>query len=174
MNSGPTSIRLIEDGDAEPLAVHLARDEEAFERWEPFRPAGFFTPEGQHRRIERLLARHAQGDIWPGVILAGQEPIGQITVQNIEYGPVRGGSLGYSVATTHQGRGHATRAVGLAVELMAGELRLHRAQATTQLDNLGSQHVLINNGFSAHGVAHSQILLGGLWRDVILWERLLE
>ena len=57
---------------------------------------------------------------------------------------------------------------------MAGQLRLHRAQATTQLDNVGSQHVLRNNGFIAYGVAHSQILLGGQWRDVILWERLLE
>jgi ribosomal-protein-alanine N-acetyltransferase len=107
------------------------------------------------------------------VILSGAEVIGQITVQNIEYGPVRGASLGYWVATTHQGHGHATRAVALALDLMAGELRLHRAQATTQLDNTGSQHVLASNGFTAFGVAHSQILLGGLWRDVIMWERLL-
>lgn len=172
--SGDTSIRLIADGDAEVLAGHLARDAEAFERWEPFRPPKFFTAAGQRRRIERLLARHARGEIWPGVILAGQDVIGQITVQNIEYGPVRGASLGYSVATTHQGRGHATRAVGLATELMAGQLRLHRAQATTQLDNVGSQHVLANNAFIPFGIAHSQIHLGGRWRDVIMWERLLE
>jgi ribosomal-protein-alanine N-acetyltransferase len=174
VNSGPTSIRLIEGADAEAISAHLSRDEEAFERWEPFRPAGFFTPAGQHRRIEQLLSRHASGDIWPAVILSGSEVIGQVTVQNIEYGPVRGASLGYWVATTRQGQGHASRAVGLAVDLMANELRLHRAQATTQLDNTGSQHVLINNGFTAFGVAHSQILLGGLWRDVIMWERLLE
>ena len=171
---GPTSIRLIQDGDAEALAAHLIRDADSFERWEPFRPAEFFTVPGQHRRIGRLLAQHGQGEIWPAVILAGDEVIGQITVQNIEYGPVRGASLGYWVATTQQGHGHATRAVGLATDLMAGQLRLHRAQATTQLDNVGSQHVLRNNGYIAYGVAHSQILLGGQWRDVILWERLLE
>jgi ribosomal-protein-alanine N-acetyltransferase len=100
--------------------------------------------------------------------------IGQVTIQNIEYGPVRGASLGYWVATTRQGQGHASRAVALTVDLMATELRLHRAQATTQLDNTASQHVLTNNGFTAFGVAHSQILLGALWRDVIMWERLLE
>ena len=43
MNDGPTSIRLVEEGDAEALAAHLARDADAFERWEPFRPAEFFT-----------------------------------------------------------------------------------------------------------------------------------
>ena len=174
MNSGPTSIRLIEDGDAEAISAHLTRDEAAFERWEPFRPSGFFTPAGQHRRIERLLAQHRRGDIWPAVILSNGEVAGQITVQNIEYGPVRGASIGYSVATTHQGQGHATRAVALITELMADELKLHRAHASTQLDNVGSQHVLMNNGFIPYGVAHSQIKLGGRWRDVILWERLLE
>ena len=174
MNSGATSIRLIEDGDAEALAGHLTRDAGAFERWEPFRPAEFFTVPGQHRRIDRLLAQHRQGEIWPAVILAGHEVIGQVTVQNIEYGPVRGASVGYWVATTHQGQGRATRAVALATELMARQLRLHRAQATTQLDNLGSQHVLRNNDFVAFGIAHSHILLGGQWRDVIMWERLLE
>jgi ribosomal-protein-alanine N-acetyltransferase len=164
VNSGPTSIRLIEDGDAGALAGHLTRDADSFERWEPFRPAEFFTVPGQHRRIDRLLAQHRQGEMWPAVILSGEEVIGQVTVQSIEYGPVRGASLGYWVATTHQGRGHATRAVALATELMA----------PTQLDNVGSQHVLRNNDFVAFGVAHSQILLGGQWRDVIMWERLLE
>ncbi len=174
MNSGPTSIRLVEDGDAEALAGHLSRDADAFERWEPFRPAEFFTVPGQHRRIGRLLAQHSQGAIWPAVILSGDEVIGQVTVQGIEYGPVRDASLGYWVATTHQGQGHATRAVALATELMAGQLRLHRATASTQLDNVGSQHVLRNNGFVAFGIAHSHILLGGQWRDAIMWERLLE
>jgi [ribosomal protein S5]-alanine N-acetyltransferase len=174
VNHGPTSIRLVEAGDAEALTAHLARDADAFERWEPFRPAEFFTLPGQQRRIGRLLEQHRQGGIWPGVILAGPELIGQVTVQNIEYGPVRGASLGYWVATIHQGRGHATRAVALALDLMTRQLRLHRATANTQLDNVGSQHVLRNNGFSAFGVAHSHILLGGLWRDAIMWERLLE
>jgi [ribosomal protein S5]-alanine N-acetyltransferase len=174
VNQGPTSIRLVEAGDAEALTTHLARDADAFERWEPFRPAEFFTRAGQQRRIGRLLEQHRLGGIWPGVILAGDELIGQVTVQNIEYGPVRGASLGYWVATTQQGRGHATRAVALALDLMTRQLRLHRATANTQLDNVGSQHVLRNNGFSAFGVAHSHILLGGLWRDAIMWERLLE
>ena len=174
MNQGATSLRLIEDADAEALAGQLARDADAFKQWEPARPPDFFTAAGQHRRVERLLAQHRRGEIWPAVILSNGQVAGQITVQNIEYGPVRGASIGYSVATTHQGQGHATRAVALITELMADELKLHRAHASTQLDNVGSQHVLMNNGFIPYGVAHSQIKLGGRWRDVILWERLLE
>jgi ribosomal-protein-alanine N-acetyltransferase len=54
------------------------------------------------------------------------------------------------------------------------ELGLHRAEAYTQTDNLGSQQVLRKNGFVPCGVARSRILIAGRWRDQILWERLLD
>ncbi|WP_232795286.1 GNAT family N-acetyltransferase [Kitasatospora sp. NRRL B-11411] len=71
-------------------------------------------------------------------------------------------------------RGHAGRAVALALRLMADELALHRAEASTNLDNLPSQHVLRRNGFTPYGVAHSAILLDGVWQDSLLWERVLD
>ena len=57
---------------------------------------------------------------------------------------------------------------------MAAELGLHRAEAFTQMDNLGSQHVLRNNGFVPCGVVRARIFTAGAWRDEILWERLLD
>jgi [ribosomal protein S5]-alanine N-acetyltransferase len=42
------------------------------------------------------------------------------------------------------------------------------------MDNLGSQHVLRNNGFVPCGVARSRIFTAGVWHDEILWERLLD
>jgi ribosomal-protein-alanine N-acetyltransferase len=58
--------------------------------------------------------------------------------------------------------------------MMISELDLHRAEAFTQMDNLGSQHVLRNNGFVPCGVARAHIFTAGMWRDEILWERLLD
>jgi ribosomal-protein-alanine N-acetyltransferase len=83
--------------------------------------------------------------------------------------PLKGG-----IAYPYQGHGHATRAVGLAVEVMTIELGLHRAEAITQTENLGSQRVLRNNGFLPCGVFRSRIFTAGAWRDEILWERLLD
>jgi ribosomal-protein-alanine N-acetyltransferase len=57
---------------------------------------------------------------------------------------------------------------------MRDELGLHRAEATTQLDNLGSQHVLRANGFVPFGVANSRMFTAGAWRDEILWQLLLD
>src|SRR5690606_36318099 len=121
--------------DAEARAAHQASDARAFSRWDPDRPADFYTVEGQRRRIEELLADHAAGTRWPAVVVSGGEVIGQVTVSTIIRDPFRKGYLGYWIATTHQGRGHASRAVGLTLEVMRDELGLHRAEAHTQIDN---------------------------------------
>jgi ribosomal-protein-alanine N-acetyltransferase len=174
MSTPNTAIRLIEPGDAEALAAHQARDREAFARWEPARPAAFFTSDGQRQRIEEQLEDYRRRNRWPGVVLAGGDVIGQVTVSTILGEPFRKGFLGYWIASTHQGRGHASRAVGLTLRLMAEQLRLHRAEAHTQVENLPSHGVLRNNGFTSYGIAHGHIFIGGEWRDEIFWERTLE
>jgi ribosomal-protein-alanine N-acetyltransferase len=174
MRSSTTRIRLIEPADAAPIASHRARDAEAFRRWEPAQPADYFTPEGQARRIDRLLTGHRAGSVWPGVVLAGDEVVGQVTVGGILPQPhLRRGSVGYWITGAAQHQGHAGRAVGLVLRLMTDELALHRAEASTHLENLPSQRVLRRNGFSPYGVAHSSILLDGNWQDGLLWERVL-
>jgi ribosomal-protein-alanine N-acetyltransferase len=121
-----------------------------------------------------MLMQHHNGEVWPGVVLGDDVVIGQVTAQNILRRVWRKAELGYWIAYPYQGQGHATRAVRLAVEMMTTELALHRAEALTQMDNLGSQHVLRNNGFLACGVLRSRIFTAGAWRDEILWERLLD
>ncbi|MEU0102644.1 GNAT family protein [Streptomyces sp. NPDC006267] len=174
MPSSTTTIRLIEPADAAPIAAHRVRDADAFRPWEPAQPADYFTPEGQVVRIEGLLVGHRAGTVWPGVVLAGDQVIGQVTVQGVLPQPhLRRGSVGYWIASVAQNQGHATTAVGLALRVMTDELGLHRAEASTNLENLPSQRVLRRNGFTPYGVAHSAILLDGSWRDGLLWERIL-
>ncbi len=169
-----TTIRLIELTDAAPIAAHRERDVEAFRRWEPAQPAASLTPEGQAERIDRLLTGHRAGTVWPGVVLADDQVIGQITVGGILPQPhLRRASVGYWITCAAQNQGHAGHALGLALRVMTDELGLHRVEASTNLENLPSQRVLRRNGFSPYGVAHSSILLDGSWRDGLLWERIL-
>ncbi len=169
-----TRIRLIEVSDAVSIAAHRVRDIEAFRKWEPARPAEFFTPEGQAARIDRLLAGCRAGAVWPGVVVADGQVIGEVTVGGILPQPhLRRCSVGYWIAGVAQNQGHAGRAVGLALRVMTDDLGLHRAEASTHLVNLPSQRVLRRNGFIPYGVAHSSIFLDGSWRDGLLWERVL-
>jgi ribosomal-protein-alanine N-acetyltransferase len=168
-----TAIRLIRESDAAALAAHYARDRDAFRPWEPARSAEFFTPQGQEQRIEGLLAAHRSGALWPAVIVVADELVGQVSVNAIVGYPLHKGVLGYWVATTHQGLGHGGRAVGLILDLMGGQLGLHRAEAFTQVGNVRSNRVLERNGFTRIGLAHEHIFIDGEWRDEVLWERLL-
>jgi len=174
MTSQTTAIRLIEVGDAEQIAAHLARDVDDFARWEPAQPKEYYTTAGQESRIDRLLNGYRNGDRWPGVVLADNAVIGQVTISTILRGPFQKGYLGYWVAVPFQRQGHASRAVSLALQVMVSELGLHRAEAHTQMENLPSHQVLRKNGFSTFGTAHSHIFINGAWRDGVLWERSLH
>lgn len=168
-----TSIRLIELADAPVIAGHLARDVEAFSRWDPARPTSFYTTEGQAERIDLLLSQHISGLTWPGVIVTDGVVIGQVTITGILRGPFQKGYLGYWVASSFQNKGHATRAVVTALRVMSDELGLHRAEAFTQVENVASQKVLENSGFTSWGLAHSHIYIAGEWRDEVFWEQTL-
>jgi ribosomal-protein-alanine N-acetyltransferase len=174
MSSPVTDIRLITVDDTEAITAHLRRDAGVTARWNPARTRDYYTLDGQRRHIERMLDRHRLGASWPAVILDGQTVIGQITVQEILQGAWRKASIGYWIGTPHRGQGHATRAVGLVLRLMAGDLGLHRAEAVTQIENTASQNVLRKNGFLPIGIARAHIFTVGAWHDEIMWERLLE
>jgi ribosomal-protein-alanine N-acetyltransferase len=121
-----------------------------------------------------MLLRHATGESWPGVVLDGDAVIGQIVVQEILQRAWRKASLGYWIGTPHQGQGHATRAVGLAIRLMISDFGLHRAEAFTQIENTASQNVLRKNHFVPVGIVRAYIFIGGAWHDEIFWERVLD
>lgn len=143
--SSSTGIRLIPPADAASIAAHRERDVEAFQPWEPAQPADFFTPEGQAERIEGLLAGHRAGAVWPGVVLADDQVIGQVTVGGI-LPQLRRASLGYRIAGVAQNQGHAGRAVALVLRVTTDELGLHRAEASTNLENLPSQRCCAATG----------------------------
>ena len=166
-----TSIRLIDPMDGPALAASLSWDRQAYARWLPARPEGFYTPDGQATAIASLLDSHGKGLAWPGVVVCGGTVIGQVTIGSILRGPFQKGFLGYWISSRRQGLGHTSRAVGLALRIAEDELGLHRLEAHTQLENLASQAVLRKHGFRSWGIAHEHFYADGAWRDEVFWER---
>jgi RimJ/RimL family protein N-acetyltransferase len=74
--------------------------------------------------------------------------------------------IGYVVAPAHRRKGYATRAVALALAKAVDDRRLTAITAETAIGNLGSQRVLIANGFAAVGRSHDEEE-----GEMIVWRR---
>ena len=149
--------------DADELSALLIENREFLARVEPARDERFFTIAGQRERIE--------GDALSFAILAGNRIAGTVTLSNIVRGPFQSATLGYWVAERLGGRGLATQAVQEVVAIAFEELRLHRLQAATLIDNVASQRVLEKNSFEPIGLARRYLRIAGDWRDHLLFQR---
>lgn len=136
----------------------------------PFDPThddDFFTLEVQRARIADP-ARHG----W--LILDDGEPGGFVALSNIVRAARQSAILSYWVDQGRNRRGLATRAVAEVMDIAFGEFALHRVEAGTLPDNFASQRVLEKNGFERYGYAKRFLLIGGEWRDHVLFERIAE
>jgi ribosomal-protein-alanine N-acetyltransferase len=131
------------------------------------RDDGFYTIDAQRIRIAEP-GRHN----W--LILDEWDAAGFVGLSNIKRGALQSAVLSYWVDEAHNGRGLCTRAVAEVIEIAFGELALHRLEAGTLVDNFASQRVLEKNGFERIGVARNYLLLGGEWRDHVLFERVAD
>jgi ribosomal-protein-alanine N-acetyltransferase len=161
-------LRRFEAADVAELARLRIANREFLEPFEPPRPESFFTPEGQTDWL-------ASGDGLRLAVIDDDGAIaGTISLSQIVRGPLQSATVGYWIDQARNGRGLAGRALAEVVALAFGELELHRLEAGTLLDNAASQRVLRRNGFTEIGIARKHLLIGGTWRDHLLFERLVD
>lgn len=169
----PDPTRLMTADDAPLLARLHAANRVFMAPFDALRSDAFYTRPGQVEEVRRLLERHAAGTSLPHVILdATREVVGRITLNGIARGPMQSCSLGYWVSQDANGRGLATAAVAHVLGIAFDDLRLHRVQAETLVDNERSQRVLAKNGFDRIGMAPAFLEIAGRWQDHLLFQRL--
>lgn len=97
--------------------------------------------------MKPVRVRHGHGD-W--LILDRNEAVGLIGLKRPADadGVVE---IGYGIAKSRWGRGHASAAVGLVLQALARDPLIRTVTAETTADNLASQRVLIKNGFQRTG-----------------------
>ena len=166
--------RLATVEDAEILSELQTAHREAFALWEPVRDDDWYTVGAQRAMLAGALEAYAAGTMVPLVIVDSGTVAGRLTFNGVTRGALQSAVLGYWVSPSHQGKGLATAAVAEAVTLAFGEMKLHRLQAETLLHNLGSQRVLLRNGFRPYGVAPEYLKIAGRWQDHVLFHRLAD
>lgn len=148
-----------------PELTQLRRDQREFFRpFEPARTDAWYTVDAQEHDLADEHT-HRLGIYRED----GSSLIGWVTISGIEMGAFRSCHIGYAVAQEDNGRGLATTAIGMAVEIAFEDLELHRVQAAVLPTNTASMRVLEKNGFRLEGLAHRYLHLDGAWRDHVIW-----
>jgi ribosomal-protein-alanine N-acetyltransferase len=168
------STRLVTLDDVPAVGELLRANREFLLPFEPARPDGYFSPQGQQPVIQAALERYAAGITVPHVVLVDDRIAGWIVLNDIVRGPFLNAHLGYWVGQADNGRGVATAAVRHMARVAFQEEGLHRIQAGTMLHNLASQKVLERNGFIRFGVAEKYLKIAGAWQGHILFQLLAD
>ena len=168
MQEGATAIRPLEAADLPALVEARVRNREFLTEWEPTRDESFFTPAGQARELALDDAAWRTATGFPFAILdaeAGDRLIGRVALANVVRGVWQNATLGYWVSLDAGGRGHATRAVGLALRFAFDVAGLHRVQPAIMPRNVRSRRVVEKCGFRHEGVATNYLRINGVWED---------
>lgn len=168
------AVRELRIEDAAALADAYDRNRDHLEPWDPTRPPGYYTEEGQQEAIARQLSL-VEGGLMAAWVLETEEGriVGRVNLNNIVRGVLQSGAVGYWVDAEHTRRGLATAAVEHACT-QALRMGLHRVEAGTLVHNVASQQVLLRAGFTHYGTAPKFLFIAGAWQDHHLYQRILH
>jgi ribosomal-protein-alanine N-acetyltransferase len=168
-------INLLEESDAQELFAFELKNRAFFERVGFPRGDDYYELNNFNEIIKESIEEQEKGLVNMYLIKNHNGMIlGRINLLSIVRGIFNKAELGYRMGEEHQGKGYATSAVKLILDKAVNNHKLHRIEAGTSPDNIGSQIVLIKNGFQFVGRFNKYINYNGEWRDSIYFERILD
>lgn len=169
------SIKLLTLEDAERLFEFETKNRNYFERIELARNNAYYERDSFQEILEELIVEQQRDLHYMYLVLNEQgEVVGRINLTGVMREPLRKAELGYRIGEQHQGKGVATTAVKLILTQAYEVHKLHRIEAGTAPHNIGSQIVLIKNGFQFIGKYNRYILQANGWTDSLLFEKILD
>lgn len=168
-------IELLEVSDSEELLIFEISNREFFERTCLSRGDSYYDIDNFNKIISELVKEQEAGLVYMYLIKDMNGTIvGRVNLVDVIRGNFNKAEIGYRIAQEYQGKGYGTRAVKLAVDEARKIHKLHRIEAGVSPDNIGSQVVLIKNGFNVVGRFNKYIFQGGKWHDNLNFELLLD
>lgn len=155
------TIRLLTLADRSALLDFETRNRSWFEQHVAARGEAFYSPVGTQQHMAELLASHARGQGFPGLLLdeAGSI-IGRVNLKDMDR-QAGVAELGYRLGADQIGAGLATAAVGQMKALAWQQWGLRRLLAVVSPANPASARVLEKNGFARLDPAASEALQRG-------------
>jgi ribosomal-protein-alanine N-acetyltransferase len=169
------TIKLLEGSDAEELFQFELENRNFFESMVPSRGDRYYEFDNFKTVQKEIMKDQEEGSLYMYLIKDQDHKIvGRVNLVSIARGIFNKAELGYRIGKDYTGKGYATKAVALILYEATHQHKLHRIEAGTSPDNIGSQIVLIKNGFQFTGRNHKYIYQNGAWQDSIHFEKILD
>lgn len=158
-------LRLLKARDEHEWLALRRRNREWLRPWEASAPPGTHEPPVSFRSyVRKERASWRERRTFPMVIERDGELVGRASLGRIEWGPERGGTLGYWVSSHVAGQGIAPAAVVLLCEYAFAE-GLHRIEIAIRPENASSLAVVRKLHLREEGLRASYLFIDGAWRD---------
>jgi ribosomal-protein-alanine N-acetyltransferase len=166
------SITAVTRADAEDLLRFEVQNRAYFESQINARNPDYYSLQGVSEAIETAID-NAFDDKGYQYLLRSPSGhlVGRVNLRAVQRAHYHSAVLGYRIAKQETGKGYATRAVRLAVDLAFHRLGLKRIEADARSDNVASLAVLRRNGFIQYGHSRKSFELHGEWFDRLHFER---
>ncbi len=143
-----------------------------FERILPPRPAAYFQYDTFCESMAFILSEQDSGLCHMAIIRnASGKMVGRINLSSIKKGQKVIAELGYRIAEKEQGKGYASEAVRIMLDEVVDLYGLDEVEAGTATTNMGSQKVLLKNGFVELRRVNRVMKVQGAWVDGLLFKK---
>lgn len=122
---------------------------------------------GMTEYIRRFNAKQRHGEALLMMVEIDGEVVGQVSLTNVSWGASRMGMLGYWLASDYAGRGLGSFCVARVLDLVIGELGLHRVEICVRPENERSLGLCRSLGLIEEGMRRRYIHIGTQWADHI-------
>ena len=166
------TIHLVREEDTNEILEFEKENRAYFESMIPGRGDAYYDIDNFKEIMADILEEQEKGRRYMYIIRneAG-EMVGRVNLFSIVRSILEKAEIGYRIGEKHTGQGYATEAVRLLVDEAFTRLDLHRLEAGTSPKNIGSQVVLVKNGFQFVGRFRQFIHVHGQWEDSINFEK---
>lgn len=166
------TIELTRMEHAQEILEFEIKNRDFFESVIPPRPNSYYDIENLNKIIKAIIDEQEQGLCYMYIIRNEEaDMVGRVNLYSIYRSIYQKAEIGYRIGKDFNGRGYATKAIGLACNKAFNEHKLHKIEAGTSVGNIGSQVALIKNGFQFVGRTRDVVKLHGKWVDGVLLER---
>lgn len=162
------TIEIVSQANANEILEFEKENRDYFETFVPSRGDEYYEKDNFHKIINSIIEEQLQDLCYMYIIRNKEgEMVGRVNIVDITREECRKAELGYRIGRKHCGKGYATAAVKLAVTEAFGRHRIEQLEAGTSPTNIGSQIVLLKNGFEFVSRQEKVMQVNNRWEDSI-------